>query len=80
MLRRGDRVDVRFTKWGGGRHWEFALAYLGSDEHARTLAAMNQTMSCRGPDQEGIWTGGRRPSSGSSCSVWRRRNRRCFCA
>ena len=31
---------------------------LGSDKHARTLAAMNQTMSCRGPDQEGIWTGG----------------------
>ena len=31
---------------------------LGSDEHARTLAAMNRTMGCRGPDQEGIWTGG----------------------
>jgi uncharacterized protein len=29
----GDRIDVRFTKWGGGRHWEFALTALGTDEH-----------------------------------------------
>ena len=27
---------------------------LGEDENRRTLAGMNQTMSCRGPDQEGI--------------------------
>ena len=26
-------VQVRFTKWGGERHWEFALEPLGRDEH-----------------------------------------------
>lgn len=31
--RPGDVVDVRFTKWGGGRHWEFPVTYLGRDEH-----------------------------------------------
>ncbi|MEQ3549238.1 asparagine synthase (glutamine-hydrolyzing) [Pseudonocardia nematodicida] len=31
---------------------------LGADEHAGTLAAMNRTMACRGPDQEGIWAAG----------------------
>jgi hypothetical protein len=29
----GDAVQVRFTKWGGGRHWEFQLTALGSDQH-----------------------------------------------
>lgn len=24
---------MRFTKWGGGRHWEFPLQVLGRDEH-----------------------------------------------
>ena len=33
MLREGDPIDVRFTKWGGGRHWEFPLRWLGEDEH-----------------------------------------------
>jgi hypothetical protein len=33
VLREGDPVDVRFTKWGGGRHWEFPLRWLGADEH-----------------------------------------------
>ncbi len=28
----GDAVDVRFTKWGGGRHWEFPVTVLGVDE------------------------------------------------
>jgi hypothetical protein len=28
----GDAVDVRFTKWGGGRHWEFPVRLLGEDE------------------------------------------------
>lgn len=32
-LQAGDPVDVRFTKWGGKRHWEFALTVLGEDEH-----------------------------------------------
>ncbi len=27
----GDDVDVRFTKWGGGRHWEFPVTVLGVD-------------------------------------------------
>ncbi len=31
---------------------------LGADEHARTLAAMNDSMSCRGPDQQGVWAQG----------------------
>jgi hypothetical protein len=31
LLRPGDAVDVRFTKWGGGRHWEFPVTYLGTD-------------------------------------------------
>ena len=31
--RDGDPLDVRFTKWGGGRHWEFPLRCLGVDEH-----------------------------------------------
>ena len=26
-------VEIRFTKWGGKRHWEFSLEPLGSDEH-----------------------------------------------
>jgi hypothetical protein len=29
----GDAVDVRFTKWGGGRHWEFPVTVLGVDAH-----------------------------------------------
>ena len=29
----GTRVAGRFTKWGGGPHWEWAGRYLGSDEH-----------------------------------------------
>ena len=29
----GDVVQVRFTKWGGGRHWEFPLTALGTDQH-----------------------------------------------
>ncbi len=29
----GTPVAGRFTKWGGGRHWEWDGRYLGSDEH-----------------------------------------------
>ena len=32
-LHPGDSMEVRFTKWGGKRHWEFALTVLGVDEH-----------------------------------------------
>ena len=28
----GAPVLGRFTKWGGGRHWEWVGRYLGSDE------------------------------------------------
>jgi len=30
-LRPGDAVTVRFTKWGGGAHWEFPVTVLGTD-------------------------------------------------
>ena len=30
-LRPGDPVAVRFTKWGGGAHWEFPVTFLGDD-------------------------------------------------
>ena len=26
-------VEVRFTKWGGARHWRFTMTPLGRDEH-----------------------------------------------
>jgi uncharacterized protein len=29
----GEPIDARFTKWGGGRHWEFSLRCVGVDEH-----------------------------------------------
>lgn len=29
----GTPVAGRFTKWGGGRHWEWDGRYLGADEH-----------------------------------------------
>jgi hypothetical protein len=29
----GTPVAGRFTKWGGGAHWEWVGRYLGSDEH-----------------------------------------------
>jgi hypothetical protein len=29
----GTPVASRFTKWGGGRHWEWEGRYLGADEH-----------------------------------------------
>jgi hypothetical protein len=32
-LQRGDRVEVSFTKWGGGAHWTFPLTFLGRDDH-----------------------------------------------
>ncbi|MCH8611508.1 DUF402 domain-containing protein [Arsenicicoccus dermatophilus] len=33
----GERVDIRFTKWDGGRHWEYAARYAGHDAHGRWL-------------------------------------------
>lgn len=31
-LRAGGAVSARFTKWGGGRHWEWEGVYVGADE------------------------------------------------
>jgi hypothetical protein len=31
LVEPGDAVDVRFAKWGGGRHWEFPVTVLGVD-------------------------------------------------
>jgi hypothetical protein len=28
-------TEIRFTKWGGGRHWHYTLEELGEDEHGR---------------------------------------------
>lgn len=33
QARAGARVACRITKWGGGRHWEYAGRWLGRDEH-----------------------------------------------
>jgi hypothetical protein len=38
ILAPGQRVEVRFTKWGGGRHWEFAATHLGTDRHGHWVA------------------------------------------
>ena len=32
-LAHGTPMAARFTKWGGGRHWEWVGRYLGADEH-----------------------------------------------
>ena len=50
-LQAGDPVDVRFTKWGGKRHWEFALTVLGEDEHGVWGGARAGTRLWR-PDAE----------------------------
>lgn len=33
--RPGDAVTVRYTKWGGARHWTYPATYLGEDEFGR---------------------------------------------
>jgi uncharacterized protein len=35
----GETVLVRYAKWGGGRHYEFAMSRLGEDEHGVWLGA-----------------------------------------
>ncbi len=32
-----DRIEVRYTKWGGIGHWHFVMEQLGHDEHGRWL-------------------------------------------
>lgn len=35
----GETVHVRYGKWGGGRHYEFAMSWLAEDEHGVWLGA-----------------------------------------
>jgi hypothetical protein len=58
VLNPGDAVDVRFTKWGGGRHWEFPLTALGTDEHGVWAGGAVGTWLSRpgqGFESEGRW-------------------------
>ncbi|GAA5032565.1 hypothetical protein GCM10023258_31650 [Terrabacter aeriphilus] len=43
----GTPVAGRFTKWGGGRHWEWDGHYLGSDEHGHWWFAPAGTRCAR---------------------------------
>ncbi|MEO5743733.1 MAG: DUF402 domain-containing protein [Terracoccus sp.] len=44
---RGDEVLGRFTKWGGGAHWEWVGRYLEEDEFGRWLTAPAGTRCSR---------------------------------
>jgi protein associated with RNAse G/E len=35
----GETVQVRYGKWGGGRHYEFSMSWLAEDEHGVWLGA-----------------------------------------
>jgi hypothetical protein len=35
----GETVNVRYAKWGGGRHYEFSMSWLAEDEHGVWLGA-----------------------------------------
>jgi uncharacterized protein len=39
----GETVQVRYGKWGGGRHYEFTMSRLGEDEHGVWLGAPEGT-------------------------------------
>jgi protein associated with RNAse G/E len=39
----GETVQVRYGKWGGGRHYEFPMSRLGEDEHGVWLGAPEGT-------------------------------------
>ncbi len=43
----GDRVRSRFTKWGGGAHWEWEARYLDEDEHGHWFWAPSGTRCAR---------------------------------
>ncbi|GAA1987980.1 hypothetical protein GCM10009817_31910 [Terrabacter lapilli] len=43
----GTPVAGRFTKWGGGRHWEWEGRYLGADEHGHWWYAPAGTWCAR---------------------------------
>jgi hypothetical protein len=44
-------VDVRFTKWGGKRHWEYRLESLGTDQHGWWLGGRTGLMMRRGEER-----------------------------
>lgn len=44
-------VEIRFTKWGGKRHWEFTLTPLGEDEHGWWLGGRTGMTLRRGLEE-----------------------------
>lgn len=44
---RGDEVFDRFTKWGGGAHWQWQGRYLDEDEFGRWFTAPAGTRCSR---------------------------------
>lgn len=56
--RAGDRVRVRYTKWGGWPHWEWDALVLGEDEHGTWLHMAAGTRMARPGlivDEEVAW-------------------------
>ncbi len=47
----GGAVEVRFTKWGGTRHWRFPLEPLGSDGHGWWLGGRTGILLRRGYEE-----------------------------
>ncbi len=43
-------VEMRFTKWGGRRHWVYRLERLGEDEHGQWFGGRAGTVVRRGDD------------------------------
>ncbi|HWS34567.1 MAG TPA: DUF402 domain-containing protein [Actinoplanes sp.] len=43
-------VEMRFTKWGGRRHWVYRLEELGEDEHGQWFAGRTGTVMRRGEE------------------------------
>ncbi|WP_203793043.1 DUF402 domain-containing protein [Actinoplanes couchii] len=43
-------VEMRFTKWGGRRHWTYLLEPLGEDEHGQWFGARAGTVMRRGEE------------------------------
>ncbi len=41
-------VEMRFTKWGGGRHWRYPLEPLGRDRHGWWLGGRTGQLMRRG--------------------------------
>jgi hypothetical protein len=44
-------IEVRYTKWGGKRHWRFPAEPLGSDEYGWWYACPAGTSMCRGLEE-----------------------------